>query len=798
MHHAPQVSIVMPVFNDEETVAAALDSCLAQTGAYIEVICVDDASTDGTAAIIDRYVARDSRVRLLRQPDNRSALQARRAGILAARGEYVLFVDGDDELLPTAAEKSLASAQHDKADLVGFAVETVGPDGGVFVAYQKRLAPKHKRLTGDNVLAELFPIGKPAQGQLWRFLFRTQLLRDAYALLPEDLVLPRINDLPLLYLATALAAKYVAIPDRLYRYHFGRGRSGQVVDTMEQARFYADAIRSVESISPAVRSIAQTRGYPDDLLDNYESVRLSIIGYVSTYLLKHTREDLLTAVIEHLHACASATDLIVAAVRFYPEVLPALKSHSARTKREERTVGSILLTTRALTTGGVSGVLLSQADLLTRAGYNVVIVARRFGSDRAAVPEGIPFIEMSGRGLPERLVEWSEICRTNEVDLIIDHQILYSRDWPEYALVARAAGAATVGWIHNFAGRPLYDQNGLHELLKENAPLLDRLVTLSPLDVAFWKLRGVNHAVYLPNPPSPMLLDSTATEPKHLSDGPMELIWWGRLEERTKQVSQLIEVAVHLRKLAVDFRLTVIGPDWGEWTESRFNALAQARRVDKNVRAIGELRGQHLVDAIDRADAFVSTSIIEGYPLTILEAQARGLPVFMYELPWLAMLPGNEGIVSAPQGDAAALAARIAAVAESPSRYSALSRASVEAASRALSYDFGELYEQVITGEIPDEFSPEPSSEDSRRLLDLMIFFAEKGVAARETDTAALREKSTPSRDARLSGTRLDSSFAHRAWRVATPLGRVFLQLLPGARPLAHRMKHRLLLRTQR
>ncbi|WP_336645761.1 glycosyltransferase [Microbacterium sp. USHLN186] len=790
----PRVSIIIPVHNDQATVGAAVASALAQTLPDIQVICVDDASTDDSARIIEALAEEDDRVRLIRQPENRSAFQARRAGVIAAAADFILFVDGDDELRPDAAQAALQAAEAHAADLVGFGIEVIALDGGVVGGYQNRLAPKHKSLDGDAVLAELFPIDKPAQGQLWRYLFRASVVRDAYALLPADLVLPRVNDLPLMYLVASLSSRYVSVDRQLYRYHYGRGGSGQSVATLEHARFYADAIRSIESIAPAIRSIARTSADPAVLLDNYESVRLSIIGYVTKYLLQHTTEELAEDVMAHLRTCASEVDLVVAATRFYPDSLVALKQHSRPVDPQGRPVRSVLLTTRVLTTGGVSGVVLAQATFLLRAGYRVTIVARRYGSDPDAVPADATFIEMVGRGLPERLREWAEICREHEVDVVIDHQVLYSRDWPEYALIARALGAVNIGWLHNFVGRPIYDRNGLHELLKANAGLLDTLVSLSPLDVAFWKLRGVENAVYVPNPPSPLLLDSVGSaQLKRLTGGRRELIWWGRLDERTKQVTQLIEVADELRRLSVDFRLRIVGPDWDDWTARRFNEVVRKRRLEGHIQAVGELRGQQLIEAIDSADAFVTTSIIEGYQLTIAEAQARGLPVFMYELPWLTLVQDNPGVVAVPQGDAAGLARELGAALNSSARYEELSRASIVAASRELSYDFATLYEQVISGTLPPEFSPEPTLADAQQLLDLMIFFAERGGGPRKEggqDKPARRGVSQPSS---LKGPPQGSSLGSRTWRAVSPLGRTMLQLFPGMRPYAQRLKKAIL-----
>ncbi|MEV7608314.1 glycosyltransferase [Microbacterium sp. NPDC089320] len=791
MPTAPRVSIVIPLFDDAETVAAALESCLGQTLAEVEIICIDDASTDGTGDVVERFRERDSRIRLLRQPRNLTALQARRVGVIEATAPYVLFLDGDDELHPDAAQKALTAATRHGADMLGFSAEVVTPDGRIVGGYQKRLAPQHTALSGSGVLNGLFPSGAPAQGQLWRFLFRTSLLRNAYELLPTDLQLPRVNDLPLLFLVAALADSYASINDRLYRYHYGRGGSGQAVETLDQVHFYADAIRSIDSIRPAVHSIARTRSNPGLLLDAYDSARMSIIGHVLSHLLTHTAPHLTGDVLAHLNTCAPPVDLVLAAALFHPETLSVLKRHSAPIELGDAPVHSVMLTTRSLKTGGVSNVLLAQAAYLRQAGYRVLIVARRFDSNRSLVPEGVEFVEMVGRGLPERLMEWAAICRSRSVDVIIDHQVMYSRDWPEYALTARALGVATIGWLHSFAGRPTYDGNGTHGLLKECLPLLSTTVTLSLLDVAFWKLRGVERTVYLPNPPSPLMLESRGEAiARSLPDGRIELIWCGRLDDHTKRVSDLIEVAEELRTLSLDFHITVIGPDGGDLTADRFNERARVRHLDGFIEAVGEKRGQDLIDALDGAHAFVTTSVIEGYQLTIAEAQARGLPVFMYELPWLTVVQGNDGVVSTPQGDAARLARQIAEVFGCAERYERLAAASLVAAARARSHDFADLYGRLITGSLPSRHSPLPTLEEAQALLNWTIFYADQHTA-RGTDSTPRQRDEGHARRGRIakgSGGH-GSSFRRRVWETAQPVGRTLLQVVPAFRPLAQRAK---------
>ncbi|WP_242085939.1 glycosyltransferase [Microbacterium lacticum] len=813
MSTSPLVSIVIPVFNDQDTISSALDSCLAQSMSEIEVICVDDASSDASVEVIERYVRADVRVRLVRQEKNLSAFQARRAGVFAARGEYLLFLDGDDGLAASTARVAHKKASSEGSDLVGFGVRILRPDGSSGGSFEGRLQPRHQSLDGSRVLSGIFPKDQPASGQIWRYMFRTQLLRDAYSLLPDDLVLPRANDVPIMFLAAALAGSYSSVSDQLYNYHFGAGRSGQRVEDLAQAQFYASAISSIDSIVDAVGEIARNSPDPGLILDSYESVRLSIIGHTCKYFVRNTDEHLLGAVLGTVANHASFIDMLVATARFAPETLPALKAMSEHVDLGNKPVRSILLTTMTLRTGGVSAVLLAQARIFLAAGYKVTILARREGSDRSAVPSDAVFVELSKGDRAAKLAEWAAICRAYEVDVVIDHQILYTRDWPEYAVAARTAGAATIGWIHNFAGRPIYDLKDLHSLMQRDLHLLAELVVLSPLDVSFWKLRGIAHTVYLPNPPSPLLLDLAGEKIDKQAPGagsPLELVWWGRLEQRTKQVLQLIEVASELKKRNVPFHLSVIGPEWEDLSINEFNAVAKRLGLEREVEAIGPRHGHALVDAIDAADAFISTSVIEGYQLTIAEAQARGLPVFMYELPWLTLVQENEGIVAVPQGDASALASRIAEVLHDPEAYSALSRASVAAAERALSHDFGDLYQQLVNGTLPDTFSPEPTLADAQKLIDLLIFYSERNAGLlqkRPTPdgaTASARKKSSGSRKpsaksksaptARTVTADLSKqSVTAFAWGVAKPVGRRVLLAFPSLRPVAHRVKKRLL-----
>ena len=102
----PSVTVVLPVFNRVQVVARAIESVLGQTFSDFELLVVDDASTDGTVSRVARFG--DPRLRILPLPTNGGACAARNAGIEAARGEIVCFLDSDDVYLPTKLEHVVA------------------------------------------------------------------------------------------------------------------------------------------------------------------------------------------------------------------------------------------------------------------------------------------------------------------------------------------------------------------------------------------------------------------------------------------------------------------------------------------------------------------------------------------------------------------------------------------------------------------------------------------------------------------------------------------------------------------
>ncbi|MDR2341313.1 MAG: glycosyltransferase family 2 protein [Puniceicoccales bacterium] len=128
-HQTPHVSIIVPVYNMEPYLPRAMESMLRQTYENIEIICVDDGSTDNSFNILKKYALRDLRVVILHNDINRGTAYARIRGVLAAKGKFIMFLDPDDELTPDIVEIAQSTAENTGSDVVHFDTEWVYPTG---------------------------------------------------------------------------------------------------------------------------------------------------------------------------------------------------------------------------------------------------------------------------------------------------------------------------------------------------------------------------------------------------------------------------------------------------------------------------------------------------------------------------------------------------------------------------------------------------------------------------------------------------------------------------------------------
>ena len=264
----PKVSMIMPVYNSARVLDMALNSLLGQTLRDVEVIAVDDGSTDDAVKILNARAAADSRLRVIRQEKNGGTLSARNRGIRESRGEYLMFLDPDDFFELDAAEKLSILADSEHADIIHFGTKEFTRSKDGIKKLFNWTPPEEKRLSGSGtVIRDLLN-----RGHNWSLCFKMirrdiciralSDIKDFFCIMGEDFYF---------YLAAAFHSEtYVQISKPYYNYDTTIGITG--VQAMEPERFCRTA--SLLDALKEGEAFLRTKGLLDDpdLLACWEAI----------------------------------------------------------------------------------------------------------------------------------------------------------------------------------------------------------------------------------------------------------------------------------------------------------------------------------------------------------------------------------------------------------------------------------------------------------------------------------------------------------------------------------------------
>ena len=235
---SPLLSVVVPVFDVEAYLPETLDSVLAQSHRELDVVVVDDGSTDGSGAIADEYAARDPRVRVLHIA-NRGLGGARNEGLRHVRGELITFADSDDVVPPDAYAVLHRQMRRTGADFVTGSVARLEGDRLTELPWMRRL---HQHRAAEVVESHPEILGDVFA---WNKLFRRDFWEGAGLSWPERI---RYEDQPTTTRAYIAARRFGVVRDVVYHW---------------RVRFDGS-------------SITQQRSSVDDLRDRWTTKRMSL------------------------------------------------------------------------------------------------------------------------------------------------------------------------------------------------------------------------------------------------------------------------------------------------------------------------------------------------------------------------------------------------------------------------------------------------------------------------------------------------------------------------------------------
>ena len=298
----PRFSIIIPFYDGLENITEAVSSVLDQSYDDVEVIVVDDCDPDRSGNKLDRMFAADSRVSVLHRRQNGGTLRARREGVLASMGEYVLLLDQDDALVEGALDGISAVLDETPVDILHFGVDVIAETQSATAAregMESFLRPPVRLLQGEEILTKQFAFDNRFDWHVHHKTYRGDFARDCWArAADENLALS--DDLYLSFILASRAQSYRAVADAWYVYHLGRGETlagnYDINKLMRVSRLDARALALLRDYVMAPENASMRGDWNERLVDVRDHLIEHVANEMADGLSLKERDKAITAI----------------------------------------------------------------------------------------------------------------------------------------------------------------------------------------------------------------------------------------------------------------------------------------------------------------------------------------------------------------------------------------------------------------------------------------------------------------------------------------------------------------------
>lgn len=308
----PKVSIILPVYNVAPYLRQSLDSIIAQTLADIEIICVDDGSTDDSGKILDEYKEKDNRITVIHKR-NAGTGAARNDGLKIATGECIGFVDPDDWILPNMYERLYNILQDKELDIVMFTPDvfndqTQKHEG--FLYFQDSNFPKildDKIFNKDDISPFSYPMC------VWNKLYRKKLFDDNNIDFAEGL---DFEDHKVIFKSLFTAKRIYFIREKLYVYR--HSRQGSILSDNDTRMF--DHIKIYDIVENILKETGNWEKFHLDFL----RYKVHNILYYYTMIKPQYKDEYYKKMVKSLQNTQMSEEEFEILVKDYPDLKPIM------------------------------------------------------------------------------------------------------------------------------------------------------------------------------------------------------------------------------------------------------------------------------------------------------------------------------------------------------------------------------------------------------------------------------------------------------------------------------------------
>ncbi len=722
----PIVSLVMPVYNGQKFIKRSVGSVMRQTLKDFELIVVNDASIDGTGKILDSLAQQDLRIHVVHLSENRGSSFARKTGVMQAKGSYIMFLDSDDALFPDACERAVKLISKNDVDIFHFNTEILWLSADTEMDLEQLEAlqlseqrdadeqlakeepeqvqsvrnfirPYDGRLTGERILRGCFEQGHFSQS-LWNKIYKRSLCQQGFAVCPDDYINMSDDILAFFHIAFYAQSYMGEIGSPLYLYTFGSGMSTQNITTYGHVKNLMDSLAVPAAIKAFLEKNNKLDYFGNAYNKIYKLLKDAAFWHLGILMRSASPEVSGKSLDLALFSC-NTWELVaeMASKFFYNPRIPFNAMIHTELKnpisKPIRTIGTFY---HRIANGGVERVVAYLIELWIRMGYKVILF-----TDTPAVSEDYPIkgeyircvlpscdYNMRGEDYAMRGKALEDAIKKYEIDLMVYHAWL-SPYLPWDMMVCRSLRTAFCIHVHSTIDCLRYADYGSKHYYTQMPmiyPIADGVLALNKMDTAFWQLCS-RWVLQVNNP-----LTIKVEEPFSQKYGNHVVLWVGRLSEE-KQIMDAIHIFERVVSKIPDATMLLVGKG-DEYIEKELHQIVKERGLIDNITFTGFQK--EVGPFYQQGGVFLSTSKYEGFLLTVLEAQAHGLPIVMYDLPYLSILEGDSGIITVEQRSEEAAAAAIIRLFQDEQLYCRLAHEAADNAIRFASVDQEAQWRSII------------------------------------------------------------------------------------------------------
>lgn len=654
----PKVSIVIPVCNVRSYVKECVESVINQTLQDIEIICIDDCSNDGCQDILKHYAQQDDRIITIFHEENLGTSQARKDGVLASHGKYVMFCDGDDTLEANACEKAYAAIEKSHTDIVQFGVNVVncaGASQGRIESNQRLVAPYLKKIHHCNLIDACWK--KKLFGfSLWNKIYNGQLCRKAFSCI-EDGYFPKAQDLYAFFVIAFFAKSSSGIKDKLYNYNFGVGITGS--DFLDIQRF--SVLLTEKNICDALVRFVEKHDKATDFKDTLSQIYDHFLWECIDKWYRLLQPESTGVGFEKMADTWGFREVVckLAERKWYDRSALAEKllgtSYLSHTKRTKKCL-TIAAYYRSISNGGAQRVVAMLCNIWARQKdesgnplYRVILITdgeqeeNEYALDHCVQRAFLPARDASRKQqYRARFDAWDDILSTYNVDIVASSMwVDPCTFWDLLSVKGHKSRPAFIIHSHSFCCLPYRFTGATAWEVTRNYQLCDGVVVLSECDKRFASAFS-QHVECISNPLTfaPSNYDLTFSEQEQHA-----LIWVGRLSDE-KRPLDAVTLMAYVTKEIPDAKLYIVGGG-NQNIYTRLQSRIESLHLENNVELVGFTL--QVDEYYRKANIYICTSEYEGLPLTFAEAMSHGLPIISYSMPWLTYMRDGRGVISVDQ-----------------------------------------------------------------------------------------------------------------------------------------------------